>query len=69
MLAILVSKSCFVDGQRFPLPLRMSTKKVALEMESAPYVARPLIGFQHLASFSPYLLPHGLELIGNFAFD
>jgi hypothetical protein len=43
--------------------------KTALELESALYVARPLTGFQHLASFSPYLPPHGLELIENFAFD
>jgi hypothetical protein len=38
-------------------------------MGSASYVARPLIGFQHLASFSPYLPPHGLELIENSAFN
>jgi hypothetical protein len=31
-------------------------------MESAPYVAQILTGFLHLASFSPYLPPHGLEL-------
>jgi hypothetical protein len=38
-------------------------------MGSAPYVARPLTGFQHLASFSPYLPPHGSELIENSAFN
>jgi hypothetical protein len=37
-------------------------------MGSAPYVACPT-GFQHLASFSPYLPPHGLELIANSAFN
>jgi hypothetical protein len=38
-------------------------------MGSAPYVAHPLTKFQHLASFSPYLSPHGSELIENFAFN
>jgi hypothetical protein len=38
-------------------------------MGSARYVARSLIGFQHLASFSPYLPPHGSELIENSAFN
>jgi hypothetical protein len=32
-------------------------------------VARPPIEFQHLASFSPYLPPHGSELIENSAFN
>jgi hypothetical protein len=36
---------------------------------SAPYVACPLTGFQHLAIFSPYLPPHGSELIENSAFN
>jgi hypothetical protein len=48
-------KSYFIDGGRSPLPLPMSTKRIALHMGSAPYVACPLTRFQHLVSFSPYL--------------
>jgi hypothetical protein len=40
-----------------------------IKMGSAPYVVRPLTEFQHLASFSPYLLPHGSELIENSTFN
>jgi hypothetical protein len=48
-------KSCSANEERSPLLLFMSTKKVTLQMGSAPYVAHLLIGFQHLASFSPYM--------------
>jgi hypothetical protein len=44
-------KSCFTDGEHSLLPLPMSTKNAALQMGSAPYVACPLTGFQHLAYF------------------
>jgi hypothetical protein len=48
-------KSCSPDGEHSLLPLSMSTKKVALQMGSAPYVACPITRFQQLTSFSPYL--------------
>jgi hypothetical protein len=38
-------------------------------MGSAPYVTRSLIGYQHLASLSSYLPPHGSELDENSAFS
>jgi hypothetical protein len=38
-------KSCSIDGERSPLPLPMSTKKAALQMENTPYVAHPLTKF------------------------
>jgi hypothetical protein len=47
--------SCFANGEHSPLPLSMSTKKAAIYMGSASYVAHPLTRFQHLTSFSPYL--------------
>jgi hypothetical protein len=66
---ISVPKNCFADRERSPLPLSMSTKKAAQGMKSTPYVARPLTEFQHLASFSSYLLPHDLKPIGNSTFN
>jgi hypothetical protein len=32
-------------------------------------VVHPLTRFQHFASLSPYLAPHGLEVIENSAFN
>jgi hypothetical protein len=37
-------------------------------MGSTPYVAYPLIKFQHLATISPYMWAHSLKLVENSAF-
>jgi hypothetical protein len=58
-----------VDGEHSPSCQPYQFQKAALQMGSASYVARPLTGFQHLTSFSPYLPPHDLELIENSSFN
>jgi hypothetical protein len=44
-------------------------KKLFYRWGVLPIVARSLTRFQHLASFSSYLLPHGSKLIENSAFN